>query len=82
MRNLVADAPGGTVTFQGTVDTGFSTTCTGGCDVTVSASTINFGGDLGRDQRLGCGIADLDQQHEPAVDYREHDCGSDDGGFC
>ncbi len=52
-RDLVADAPGGTVTFQGTVDTSFSSSCDGGCDLTVSASTINFGGALGGINKFG-----------------------------
>jgi filamentous hemagglutinin family protein len=47
LSNVTVSAPSGPVTFANTVDTGFSNSCDVACDLTVSASTINFGGALG-----------------------------------
>ncbi|MBV9289063.1 MAG: hypothetical protein JO288_14825, partial [Hyphomicrobiales bacterium] len=51
--NVTLSAPSGAVTFDSTVDTGFSTSCGAACDLTVSASAITFGGALGGSSPLG-----------------------------
>src|SRR5271166_688286 len=52
-NNATVNAGTGAVAFGGAVDTGFSSSCAAGCDLTVGGSSISFGGALGGINALG-----------------------------